>query len=55
MVAALVTVGCGYHNHHRDHESLTGKVIKYPFQMTGFVIVPRFTHSNPPARRLTPH
>ena len=42
MVAALVTVGCGYHNHHRDHESLTGKVIKYPFRMTGFVIVAPF-------------
>ncbi|MFL3665392.1 MAG: hypothetical protein ACJ06V_02290, partial [Verrucomicrobiota bacterium] len=38
MVAALVTVGCGHHNHHRDHESLTGKVIKYPFRMTGYVI-----------------
>ena len=38
MVAALVTVGCGHHNHHRDHESLTGKVIKYPFRMTGYAI-----------------
>ena len=38
MVAALVTVGCGHHSHHRDHESLTGKVIKYPFRMTGYVI-----------------
>ena len=38
MVAALVTVGCGHHSHHRDHESLTGKVIKYPFRMTGYAI-----------------
>ena len=38
MVAALVTVGCGHHNHHRDQESLTGKVIKYPFRMTGYAI-----------------
>ena len=38
MVAALVTVGCGHHRHHRDHESLTGKVIKYPFRMTGYAI-----------------
>ena len=38
MVAALVTVGCGPHSHHRDHESLTGKVIKYPFRMTGYAI-----------------
>ena len=34
----MVTVGCGHHNHHRDHESLTGKVIKYPFRMTGYAI-----------------
>ena len=38
MVVALVTVGCGHHSHHRDQESLTGKVIKYPFRMTGYVI-----------------
>ena len=38
MVAALVTVGCGHHSHNRDHESLTGKVIKYPFRMTGYAI-----------------
>ena len=38
LVAALVTVGCGHHSHHRDHESLTGKVIKYPFRMTGYAI-----------------
>ena len=38
IVAALVTVGCGHHSHHRDHESLTGKVIKYPFRMTGYAI-----------------
>ena len=38
MVAALVTVGCGHHSHHRDHESLTDKVIKYPFRMTGYAI-----------------
>lgn len=38
MVAALVTVGCGHHSHHRDHESLTGKVIKYPFRMTRYAI-----------------
>ena len=38
MVAALVTVGCGHHSHHRAQESLTGKVIKYPFRMTGYAI-----------------
>jgi hypothetical protein len=38
MVAALVTVGCGHHSHHRDDESLTGKVIKYPFRITGYAI-----------------
>ncbi|MEE2947461.1 MAG: hypothetical protein VX392_04010 [Verrucomicrobiota bacterium] len=38
MVTALVTVGCGHHSHHRDHESLTEKVIKYPFRMTGYTI-----------------
>ena len=47
MVAALVTVGCGHHKHHRDQggdrhdrddESLAGKVIKYPFRMTGYAL-----------------
>ena len=37
MVVALVTVGC-VNTKHRDHESLTGKVIKYPFRMTGYAI-----------------
>ena len=38
MVAALVTVSCGHHSHHRDDESLTGKAINYPFRMTGYAI-----------------
>ena len=38
MVAALVTVSCGHHSHHRDDESLTGKAINYPFWMTGYAI-----------------
>ena len=38
MLVMLVTVGCGHHSHHRDHESLTEKVIKYPFRMTGYTI-----------------
>jgi hypothetical protein len=37
-LAAMLLVGCGHHKHHRDHESLTGKVIKYPFRMTRYVI-----------------
>ncbi|HJN89015.1 MAG TPA: hypothetical protein QGG93_01685, partial [Verrucomicrobiota bacterium] len=37
-VAAMLLVGCGHHNHHRGHESLTGKVVKYPFRMTRYAI-----------------
>ena len=37
-VAAMLLVGCGHHKHHRDHESLTGKVVKYPFRMTRYAI-----------------
>ncbi|MBC8245482.1 MAG: hypothetical protein H8E20_13925 [Verrucomicrobia bacterium] len=47
LVAALLVAGCGHHKHHRDQggdrhdrgdESLAGKVIKYPFRMTGYAL-----------------
>ena len=55
LFVSLVVTGCGHHKHHRhaeqrEHkrdcdnkrESLTGKVRRYPFRMTGYAIAAPF-------------